>query len=114
LRIKVPNLYVFLSKEPKAFVVDSFKKAIFISDSLIEKLDENSIKVVLLHELYHLKRGTGMVKNLISSIATLNFKIIPVPIKELERYEEEKIDKILLEKYGMDIEKVKSKLWDFN
>ena len=114
LNIRLPGMYVFFSKEPKAFVVDGLKKAIFISDSLIEKLDEKYIKAVLLHELYHLKRGTGMIKNLISSIATLNFKIIPVPIKELERYEEEEIDKILLEKHGMDIEKVKSKLWDFN
>jgi len=111
LRIKVPNLYVFLSKEPKAFAVDSFKKAIFISDSLIERLDENSIKAVLLHELYHLKRGTGIVKNLISSIATLNFKIIPSPVNELEKYEEEEIDNILLKEYKIDIEKIKSKLW---
>ncbi len=111
LKIKVPSLYIFLSKEPKAFVVDGFRKAIFLSDSLVERLDKNSLNAVLLHEVYHLKRGTGVVKNLINSLATLDFKIIPVPIKELERYEEEEIDKILLRKHKVNIERVKSKLW---
>ncbi len=112
LKIQVPSIYIFFSGEPKAFVVDGFKKAIFISDSLIEKLDANSVKTVLLHELYHLKRGSGMIKNLINSISNLNFNLIPVPINELEKYEEEEIDRILLEKHGRDIKRVKSKLWN--
>ncbi|MBI3412899.1 MAG: M48 family metalloprotease [Candidatus Aenigmarchaeota archaeon] len=112
LNIKLPSLYVFISKEPKAFVVDGFKKAIFISDSIIERLGTNSIKAVLLHELYHLKRGTGVLKNIINSISNLNFKIIPVPIKELERYEEEEIDRILLIKHGINIGKIKKCLWE--
>ncbi len=111
LNIRLPGIYIFFSREPKAFVVDGFKKAIFLSDSLVERLDRKSIKAILLHELYHLKRNTGMVKNLISSIATLNFKIMPVPINELDRYEEEEIDKILFEKYRIDMEQIKSKLW---
>lgn len=109
--INTPNVYVFFSNEPKAFAVDGFKKGIFISDSLVEKLDKNSIKAVLLHELYHLKKGTGVLKNFLSSIATLNFRIIPVPINQLERYEEEEIDKILLDKYKVDMNKIKTKLW---
>lgn len=112
LQIRLPKTYVFLSKEPKAFVVDGFKKAIFISDNLIERLDEKSIKAVLLHELYHLKRHTGMVRNFLSSISTLNFKMLPAPINELDRYEEEEIDKILLKKHGINMEKIKSRLWD--
>lgn len=112
LKVALPKLYVFISAEPRAFIVDGFKKAIFISDSLLEKLDEKSIRAVLLHELYHLKRGTGQLKNILSSISTLNLRLIPVPIKELERYEEEEIDKILLKEYGIDIKKIKSKLWD--
>ncbi len=112
LNVDLPQVYVFISKEPKAFVVDGFKKAIFLSDSLIEKLDEKSIKGVLLHELYHLKRGSGMLKNFINSIANINFKIIPVPINELERYEEGEIDKILMKKHGINIDKIKTKLWD--
>lgn len=112
LNVGLPQVYVFISKEPKAFAVDGFKKAIFLSDSLIEKLDEKSIKGVLLHELYHLKRGTGMAKNFINSFANLNFKIMPVPINELERYEEGEIDKILMKKHRIDIEKIKAKLWD--
>lgn len=111
LNIKLPSLYVFISKEPKAFAVDGFKKAIFLSDSIIERLDTNSIKAILLHEMYHLKRGTGVLKNIINSISTLNFKIIPVPINELDRYEEEEIDKILLKNHGIDIDKIKLKLW---
>jgi len=111
LNVRIPSMYVFFSKEPKAFVVDGFKKAIFISDSLIEKLDKNSIKAVLLHEVYHLKRHTGMIKNLINSIATLNFRIMPVPIKELDRHEEEEIDKILLKRHKINMEQIKAKLW---
>jgi len=109
--LKLPDIYVFFSKKPGAFAVDGFKKAIFISDSLIEKLDGKSIKAVLLHELYHLKRRTGMIKSLITSMATLNFRLMPVPINELDMYEEEEIDKILLKEHGIDMEKVKSKLW---
>lgn len=104
-------MYVFFSKEPKAFVVDGFKKAIFLSDSLIERLDDKSIKAVLLHELYHLERGSGMLKNLLSSLSRLNFKILPVPIKELDRYEEEEIDKILLERHRINMEQIKMRLW---
>lgn len=112
LNIKLPSLYVIISKEPKAFVVDGFKKAIFLSDSIIERLDTNSIKAILLHEMYHLKRGTGVLKNIINSISTLNFKIIPVPINELERYEEKEIDRILLSKHGINIRKIKKCLWE--
>jgi len=112
LNIKIPKIYVFFSKEPKAFVVDGFKKAIFLSDSLIERLDDKSIKAILLHELYHLERGSGMLKNLLSSLSRLNFKILPVPIKELDRYEEEEIDRILLEKHKIDMGSIKSKLWN--
>ena len=111
LKVKVPSLHVFLSKEPKAFVVDGFKKAIFLSDSLIDRLDEKSIKAVLLHEVYHLKRRSGILKNLVSSFANLNFRIIPVPIDELEKREEEEIDKIILKRHGADIQKIKDRLW---
>ena len=112
LNVKTPRIFMFISKEPKAFVVDGLKKAIFISDSLIEKLNNNSMKAVLLHELYHLKRGTGNLKNLINSIATLDFRIIPVPINELEKYEEEEVDKMLLAKHQIDMDAIKDKLWN--
>lgn len=112
LQIRLPKIYVFFSKEPKAFVVDGFKKAIFISDSMIERLDEKSIKAVILHELYHLKRGTCMLKNFLSSLGNLNLKIVPVPINELDKYEEEEIDKILLKRHRIDINKIKSRLWN--
>ncbi len=112
LKVKVPSMYVFFSKDPKAFVVDGSKQAIFLSDSLVEKLDDKSLKAVLLHELYHLKRHTGMIKNFINSVSTLNLRIMPVPINELDMYEDEEIDKILMRKYKINMEKIKMRLWD--
>jgi Zn-dependent protease with chaperone function len=111
LKVKKPELYSFFSLEPKAFVVDGFKKAIFISESLMQKLDLFSIKAVLMHEIYHLKRRSGMLRNILSSLGNLGFRILPVPIKELERYEEEEIDKILLQQHKINMDKIKRKLW---
>lgn len=110
LGVNTPKLCIFFSREPKAFVVDGFKKAIFISYNLIEKMDEKSIKAILLHELYHLKRHSGILKNFVNSLANLNFRIIPVPLKELEKYDEEEVDKLLLKKHRIDIKKIKRKL----
>lgn len=108
LGIVPPQVYLFRSPEPKAFIVDGYRKALFISNRLLSDLDRPSLSAVILHELYHLKRKSGAIKNIFSS---LGLRILPVPIKELELYEEEEIDRILLERHDIDMEKIKRRLW---
>lgn len=105
------KLFLFFSKEPKAFSVDGFRKAVFLSDSLIQKLDQKEVEAVILHELQHLKRKSGLLKNFIASIRNLSLKVIPAPIAELEKYEEAEIDKILEEKFGVNTNAIREKLW---
>jgi|GEM_PF-2889081 len=109
--VKAPKLYVIFDKVPRAFSIYGFRKAIFISDSLLEKLNSKEIETVLLHELYHIKRKTGLFKNIINTLSNLNFRLIPAPVAELEHYEEKEIDKILLKKHRIDTNLVRRKLW---
>lgn len=111
LNVTKPSMYKFISKEPRAFLVDGNKKAIFLSNSLIERLDSKSLKAVILHELYHLKRRSGMLKNLVSSLGNLNFRLLPVPIEEFEQIEEKEIDKILMKRHRIDINKIRRKIY---
>ncbi len=111
LKIKPPKLYQFISKEPRAFLVDGYRKAIFLSNTLLKELDFASLKAVILHELYHLKRRSGMFKNLANALGNLNFRILPVPIEELEQIEEKEIDKILEKNHGINLNEVRKKLY---
>lgn len=110
LGIKKPHFYIFSSKRPQAFLVGGYKKAVFLSKDLIKKLDSNSIKNVVLHELYHLKRRSTLMKNIVSSFGNLTFRILPVPIDELEKIEESEIDRILLNNHKIDMNEVRKKL----
>ncbi len=108
--VDVPRLYVVFDKYPRAFSVYGFRKAVFLSDTLIEKLDDCEIDAVLMHELYHLKRKTGVFKNILNSFGNLNFKLFSPPIAELERYEEEEVDKFLLGEFNINMQKIREKL----
>lgn len=111
LKIFTPKIFIFDSAEPKAFSVDGFRKAIFLSNSLLAKLSKKDLSAVLLHELYHLKRRSGAWKNFFSACQNLSFKILPLPIDLLEKREEKEIDKEILRKHGVDVEKIRDKLW---
>ncbi len=105
LRLPRPALYIYFSKEPGAFAIDGFRKAVFLSDSLLARLSPREHHAVLLHELYHLSRHSGRLKNLARS-----FSLLPFPVHTLEKTEEKEIDH-LLSAHRMDMAAIRKKLW---
>ena len=112
LKISAPKIFIFNSKEPRAFSVDGFRKAIFLSDNLVSKLGKKDLSAVLLHELYHLKRRSGAWKNFFSAAQNLSFKILPLPIDLLEKKEEKEIDAEIFREHKIDTSKIRSRLWE--
>src|SRR3989344_2980858 len=112
LKISAPKIFIFNSKEPRAFSVDGFRKAIFLSDNLVSKLGKKDLSAVLLHELYHLKRRSGAWKNFFSAAQNLTFKIFPLPIDLLEKKEEREIDAEIFREHKINTSKIRSRLWE--
>src|SRR3989338_1198032 len=112
LKISAPKIFTFKSVEPRAFSVDGFRKAIFLSDNLVSKLGKKDLSAVLLHELYHLKRSSGAWKNFFSACQNLSFKILPLPIDLLEKKEEREIDAEIFREHKIDTSKIRSRLWE--
>jgi len=112
LKISCPKIFTFKSAEPRAFSVDGFRKAIFLSDNLVSKLGKKDLSAVLLHELYHLKRRSGAWKNFFSAAQNLTFKILPLPIDLLEKKEEREIDAEIFREHKIDTSKIRSRLWE--
>jgi Zn-dependent protease with chaperone function len=110
--VRKPNLYIFHDKKPIAFSVNSLEKAIFLSTGILNKLNEEEVKGVILHELHHLKSRWGKIKWVLHSLkkSTLFDLIIPIPVYELDQLQEEEIDKILLKRYGIDTNLIRKKL----
>ncbi|HLE07459.1 MAG TPA: M48 family metalloprotease [archaeon] len=111
LKISAPKIFTFKSVEPRAFSVDGFRKAIFLSDNLVSKLGKKDLSAVLLHELYHLKRRSGAWKNFFSACQNLSLRILPLPIDLLEKKEEKEVDEIVAAEHGIDMSVVRKKLW---
>ncbi|HLC79249.1 MAG TPA: M56 family metallopeptidase [archaeon] len=109
LGIKTPELYLFEDANKSAFVVSALKKTIFISTGLVENFDEEEIRIVLMHELLHLKSGFFNIKRFFHSIRAGFFGLLPVHLEELDTIEEMRLDNQLI-KEGLDIKKIRSKL----
>ncbi len=112
LKISTPKIFTFKSAEPRAFSVDGFRKAVFLSDNLVSKLSKKDLSAVLLHELYHLKRRSGAWKNFFSAAQNLSLNILPLPIDLLEKKEEKEIDEIIFAEHGINTREIREKLWE--
>lgn len=109
LGIKIPELYLFEDSNKSAFVVSALNKTIFISTGLIESFEAEEIRIVLMHELLHLKSGFFNVKRFFHSIRAGFFGLLPVRLEELDTIEEMRLDNELMRE-GLDIKKIRQKL----
>lgn len=109
LGIKTPGLYIFEDANTSAFVVSALRKTIFISTGMIESFNIEEIRIVLMHELLHLKSGFFSAKRFLHSIRAGFFGLLPVHLEELDTIEEMRLDNELM-KEGLDIKKIRSKL----
>ena len=109
LNIPAPEVLLYVDSEPNAFVSSGFKKTIFISTGLVERLGERELRWVIHHELLHLKSGFLNLKRLLHSIRYGFFGLIPIQLKELDELEENALDRQMAEQ-GIDLEEVREKL----
>lgn len=109
LGIKAPGLYLFEDANKSAFVVSALRKTIFISTGMIENFGNDEIRIVLMHELLHLKSGFFSAKRFLHSIRAGFFGLLPVQLEELDTIEEMRLDNELMRE-GLDIKKIRSKL----
>ncbi len=107
--IKAPELFIFEDLNKSAFVVSASKKIIFISTGMIENFDNEEIRIVLVHELLHLKSGFFNTKRFLHSIRAGFFGLLPVHLWELDTIEEMRLDNELMRE-GLDIKKIRTKL----
>ena len=109
LGVRAPELYLFEDSNKSAFVVSALKKTIFISTGLIENFGGEETRVVLMHELLHLKSGFFNIKRFFHSIRAGFFGLLPVQLEELDTIEEMRLDNQLMNK-GLDIKGIRNKL----
>src|SRR3989338_1315072 len=109
LGMKKPNLYVFEDFNRTAFVVSGLKKTVFLSTGLLSKLYSEEIRIVIVHELLHLKSGLFKTKRFFHAVRAGFFGLLPVKLEELDTIEEMRVDNKLLQK-GLDIKRIKQKL----
>lgn len=60
--IKSPKIYAIDSSRPIAFSFRSFISAIFMSIGIFDILNKKEIESVVLHELYHIKQNSSIIK----------------------------------------------------
>ena len=109
LGIKAPELFIFEDSNKSAFVVSAMKKTVFISTGLIESFGVGEMRIVLMHELLHLKSGFFNVKRFFHSVRAGFFGLLPVRLEELDTIEEMRLDNELM-KEGLDIKRIRQKL----
>lgn len=109
LGVKKPRLYIFEDMNKTAFVVSGLRKTIFLSTGILSRLNSEEIRVVLVHELLHLKSGFFKTKRFLQSIKAGFFGLLPIQLEELDTIEELRVDNKLLQQ-GLDIKRIKQKL----
>lgn len=62
LNMRIPKLYAVDKAKPMAFSFRSFKSAIFMSVGLLDIMNINETKAVLLHEMAHIKQKSSIMK----------------------------------------------------
>jgi len=109
LGVPSPELYLFEDSNKSAFVVSALSKTVFISTGLVESFNRKELRIVLMHELLHLKSGFFNLKRFFYSIRAGFFGLLPIRLEELDTIEEMRLDSELM-KEGMDIMKIRGKL----
>ncbi|MBI5553751.1 MAG: M48 family metalloprotease [Candidatus Diapherotrites archaeon] len=107
--IRTPGLYIFEDATRMAFVVSALKKTVFISTGMIQNFNEEELRIVLMHELLHIKSGFFNAKRFLHSIRAGFFGLLPVHLEELDTIEEMRLDNQLM-KEGLDIQPIRQKL----
>jgi Zn-dependent protease with chaperone function len=65
------NIKVLSSQKIKAFV---YQKNIYVTMGLLERLDEEELKAVIAHEIYHLRHSPNKLLSSILALTSLTFK----------------------------------------
>ncbi|MBI4738182.1 M48 family metalloprotease [Candidatus Woesearchaeota archaeon] len=110
------KLYVCDSAKPLAFSYSFLKSKIFISIGMIDILTKKELESVLLHELYHIKHKSGMLKHALHLLrATSPIAAFTVSAIKLD-HEERSADAFAISQQETDrfICRAKAKVEDFN
>ncbi|MFH1256504.1 MAG: M48 family metalloprotease [Candidatus Diapherotrites archaeon] len=107
--VKKPVLFVFRDANPNAFTVSGMRNAIFLSTGIIEMLDEKELRLVIVHELMHLKTNFFTIKRFFHSVKAGFFGLLPLNFEEFEILEEHALDR-KMRKNGMSISTVREKI----
>ncbi|MFH1256514.1 MAG: M56 family metallopeptidase [Candidatus Diapherotrites archaeon] len=107
--VKKPQLFVFRDANPNAFTVSGLRKVVFLSTGIIERLDEKELRLVIVHELMHLKSGFFTIKRFFHSVKAGFFGLLPLNFEEFEILEEHALDRKML-KSGLNLSPVRKKL----
>lgn len=73
---EIPNLYLFADNKPLVFTIGTLKPAIFISPTLINRLNIDEMSAVLAHELSHIMNSDNLFIKFVKFLKTL----IPVSV----------------------------------
>ena len=93
IEIKPPELYFIESSKPKAIAVSGSKKIIILSVGAFELLNEGELKVVLAHEVAHLKNKHPLIK-FISRFLGFSYVYGFSLSKDLEREQEKQANDV--------------------
>lgn len=92
LNVKKPSLFVFEDANPGVFIVSGFNKQLFVSTGALERLDDGEKKLMIVHELMHLKTNFFNIKRFFYSIKAGFLGLLPLTFDELEEFEERMLD----------------------
>lgn len=93
LNVKKPSLFVFEDANPGVFIVSGFNKKLFVSTGALERLNDKEKKLMVIHELMHLKTNFFNIKRFFYSIKAGFLGLLPLTFDELEQLEETMLDK---------------------
>lgn len=86
--ITAATVYVIDSANPVAFSYSMLKSKIFISIGMMDILSKKEIEAVLLHELYHIKHKSGLLKHASHILRVASpIAAFTVPAHDLDREE---------------------------
>lgn len=109
LNVKKPSLFVFEDANPAVFIVSGFNKKLFVSTGALERLDDEDKKLMVIHELMHLKTNFFNIKRFFYSIKAGFLGLLPLTFDELEQIEEKMLDKKMA-MHGMNPTVLRKKL----
>ncbi len=115
LNIRPPSFYIINIAKPLAFSFKTFTSAVFLSVGLLDILKKKETEAVILHELFHIKEKSSVLKFSAHLMKFSPFSIIRNFNAECEA-EEKKADEFAIETQGtakhLISAKRKIKEWD--